>query len=104
MFKAIGVFIVASVVFPMGLLAQKTLIYSNPISHYNRALDLYDKEHYGSAIGEFEEYLKVSRDAELRINSEYYAAVSSLMLEHQGAEERLEAFAGNYPNHIKANL
>ncbi|HYG15211.1 MAG TPA: tetratricopeptide repeat protein [Bacteroidia bacterium] len=104
MFKAIGVFVLASVVFPMGLLAQKTMVYSDPVSHYNRGLDLYDKEHYGSAIGEFEEYLKISRDAELRINAEYYAAVSSLILEHQGAEARLEAFANNYPAHIKANL
>lgn len=84
--------------------AQKTAIYTDPVSFYNCGLDLFDKEKYGSAITEFESFINRSEDAELKTNAQYYIAVSSLELEHQGAVERMEGFIDNNPGHIKANL
>lgn len=84
--------------------AQKTAIYTDPVSFYNRGLELYDKEKYGSAIDEFEEFITQSTDEELKTNSQFYIAVSSLQLQHQGAEERMKAFIKNNPGHIKSNL
>ncbi len=84
--------------------AQKTAIYTDPVSFYNRGLELYDKEKYGSAIDEFEEFISRSNNLELQTNAQFYIAVSSLQLEHQGAEERIKTFIKNNPGHIKTNL
>ncbi len=89
---------------PAILWGQKTAAVSDPVNLYNHGIELYDKEKYGSAIQEFEEFLKLTRDRELAINAKYYVAVSSLLLENDGAEERLEAFINAYPNHIKTQL
>jgi len=84
--------------------AQKTAIYTDPVAYYNRGLELYDKEKYGSAINEFEAFITQSTDEELKTNSQFYIAVSSLQLQHQAAEERMKAFIKNNPGHIKTNL
>lgn len=84
--------------------AQKTAAVTDPVALYNRGLALFDKEKYGSAISEFEEFLSRSKDAELTTNAQFYIAVSSLQLEHQGADERMEAFIENNPGHIKTHL
>jgi TolA-binding protein len=36
--------------------APNTAAVSNPVSYYNRGLELFDKEKYGSAIHEFEDF------------------------------------------------
>lgn len=84
--------------------AQKTAIYTDPVSYYNSGLELYDKEKYGNAIHEFEEFVEHSSDVELKINAQFYISVSSLELEHQGAEARVKAFIEDNPTHIKTNL
>lgn len=84
--------------------AQKTIALTDPVALYNRGLALFDKEKYGSAIAEFEEFITKTDDAELRTNAQYYIAVSGLQLEHQGAEERMEAFIEANEGHIKTNL
>lgn len=104
MFKATGVFIVAFIVFPLGLLAQKTSAVADPVSYYNRGNELFDKEKYGSAIHEFEDYLKYGKETLLKINAQYYSAASSLFLEHQEGEDKMQAFINTYPDHIKTHL
>jgi TolA-binding protein len=104
MFKKVIFICALGMLLAQGVQAQKTAAVSNPVSYYNRGLELFDKEKYGSAIHEFEDFLKITPDTELGINAKYYVAVSSLMLEHDGAEERLEAFAEAHPHHIKSQL
>ena len=57
--------------------AQKTIALTDPVALYNRGLALFDKEKYGSAIAEFEEFITKTDDAELRTNAQYYIAVIS---------------------------
>ena len=56
MFKGIIKIVIVLLLVPAGLKAQKTMAVSDPVSHYNRALSLFDKEQYGSAIAELEEF------------------------------------------------
>lgn len=104
MFKKFILATLFSICIVTAVSAQKTTIYTDPVAYYNRGLELYDKEKYGSAIHEFEEFVAYGNDVELKINAQFYIAVSSLELEHQGAEERVKAFIENNPTHIKTNL
>ncbi|MCB9189224.1 MAG: tetratricopeptide repeat protein [Flavobacteriales bacterium] len=83
--------------------AQQTTIYTDEYADFRAAQDLYDKEHYSAAQ---EKFFKVIGEIdnpqdEIRINSEYYAAICALELFHKDAEHLLNQFLFSHPDHPK---
>ncbi len=87
----------------LGLSAQQTLEYSDPVLWYNRGLELYDKEKYAAAIPEFEEYLETGEEYELKINARFYLSFCHLELDHKSAEQEVLNLLDEHPDHPKAN-
>lgn len=87
----------------LGLNAQQTQVYSDPMVLYNRGLELYDKEKFAAAIPEFEAYLEQGKEFELVINSRFYIAFCHMALDHKDAEQQILNLLEEHPDHPKAN-
>ncbi len=90
-------------VFANSASAQQSTIYTGEYADYRTAQDLFDKEHYSAAQ---EKFFTVIEDIdnlqdEIRINSEYYAAICALELFHKDAEHLLNQFLFDHPDHPK---
>lgn len=95
--------IVCTLVFVFDIQAQKSTVYSEEYVEYRKAQDLYDKEDFSAAQEKFNltiDQIDNLQD-EIRINSEYYAAVCALELFHKDAEHLLNEFLFNHPDHPK---
>lgn len=87
------------------VLAQQTQFYIEPERFYKEGYDLFIKEKYSAAIGQFDVALKqknVSRTT--LINSQYYSAVCSAELFNKDAEIKLQSFINKYPAENKTRL
>lgn len=84
--------------------AQRTAVYENKISLYNKALDLFDKEKYAAAQKQFLLFLHQNPDPGYRINAEYYAGVCAMELFSGDAVSRLNRFIASYPENSKSVL
>jgi tetratricopeptide (TPR) repeat protein len=82
---------------------QKTLIYTEADKTYKTALDLFDKEKYGSAEHIFLSLVPQANvhSSELSENAAYYAAACAMELFHPGAEYLLNQFVESYPGNSK---
>ena len=87
----------------LGLSAQETQIYTDPVSLYNNGLELYDKEKFAAAITEFEAYLEKGEEFQMRINARFYIAFCHNELGHQDAEQQILNLLEEHPDHPKAN-
>ncbi|MFW5706386.1 MAG: tetratricopeptide repeat protein [Bacteroidota bacterium] len=87
--------------FPIVVLAQKTVVYENPMADYKLALELFNKGKYGAARDLFSKTIERISDEEskIRINSQYYRAICALELFNPDAEKLLTDFIFNYPTH-----
>ena len=83
--------------------AQATVINTDPVAIYNKGIELFEKEKYGPAMHEFDDYAKVGKDAQTVINAKYYSAVCGLKLEHRDGEKRVLAFIRDYPENSRIN-
>jgi TolA-binding protein len=82
--------------------AQKTSIYDNPQATYDQAVDLYNKEKFGSAKVLFDE-LAAGERSNIKAGSEYYAALCAAQLFHPDATQRFEKFIEAYPQNAQVN-
>lgn len=80
--------------------AQKPVYFFDKSLLYREAVDLYDHEKYVPAKEKFEQFIDQETDSQnaLRINSEYYAGICALYLNHQDAEYLLEKFVQQHPD------
>ncbi len=83
--------------------AQKTQIYSQPDYLYNYALELYEKELYGSAIHHFNSFLATNLDPIKKIDAQIYCSISHLKLGHEHAETTLETMLEKNPENALNN-
>ncbi len=83
--------------------AQKTQIYSQADYSYTYALELYEKELYGSAITHFNTFIASNIDPKKRSDAEIYCALSHLKLAHENAEATLETMLEKYPENALNN-
>jgi TolA-binding protein len=87
------------------LLAQKTLVDTDPVALFRKAKELYDDKHYASAEEGFKQYLETrDQNVELRADASYYIAISAMELYQDDAEGLLYNFTINFPEHPKARL
>lgn len=80
--------------------SQKTAIYTNPDADFKSALELFQKQKYGSAQKQFSRIARRYKDETnslVRIDAEYYAALCALELFNKDAELLLKAFIANHP-------
>ena len=86
--------------------AQKTLIYENPSMEFNIAMELFQKEKYGTAQKKFINVSKMLADKNslMQADADYYAALCAMELFHNDAESRLLNFISDYPENEKVGI
>lgn len=84
------------------LMAQRPAHYEHrgaPLAH---AMELFDKAQYGAALHEFDRIAEQARDAhgDLRVEAEFWGAISSVRLYHGDAPNRLLNFIDAHPENF----
>ncbi|MFN5323920.1 MAG: tetratricopeptide repeat protein [Bacteroidota bacterium] len=84
--------------------SQQQFAHYDPSKKYDQATELYVKQKYSAARNLFREFLEHAGNApvHLRINAEYYSAISGAELFHPDAEAEIVAFISKYPESLKA--
>jgi len=84
--------------------AQKTDIYTNPLSEYNHAIELYQNKAYVAAQHKFNNIKgKFDNSSELKANCEYYAANCAVRLGQRNSDDLMQKFVDKYPTSTKRN-
>ncbi len=83
--------------------SQQTTVYNPPDADYKLAIELFQKQKYGSAQKQFEALIPVIKDRNslVRTDAEYYAAVCAMELFNKDAEVLLKNFIANHPESPK---
>jgi TolA-binding protein len=104
--KLISPFFLLIILSSFSSFSQKTAIYDEPDADYRLALELFNKEKYGAAQKLFLQIVDQidNQDSEIRINSEYYAAISAVELFHPDAEKYLSDFISSNPGHPRQGI
>lgn len=84
--------------------AQKTLVFSDPLKHYNQALELFDKEKFGPAKTEFERFIELNPQEPILTSALFYRSICALEMKNYQAEIELSLLLEKNPEHIKANF
>ncbi|WKN32036.1 tetratricopeptide repeat protein [Porifericola rhodea] len=100
--KQFILFFVLSLIFSTSLYAQQYLSNVEPLSHYQKGMDLLDKQKYSAAREAFEEYLEEDQNSERAVEAEYYVAYAALRLYNADGEARLAEFVNKHSSHPKA--
>ncbi len=88
----------------LSILAQKTAIYTNSLSEYNHAIELYQNKAYVAAQQKFNEIkFQFDNSSELKANCEYYAANCAIRLEQPNSDDLMQQFVDKYPTSLKQN-
>lgn len=87
------------------LSAQSGILPHGAEYHYNRGVELYENQKYGSAQGEFRKAAEAleTDDQGYRMRSRYYIALCAAQQGQDNAGELLERFVEDYPNSIYLN-
>ena len=86
------------------ILAQKTAIYTNSLSEYNHAIELYQNKAYVAAQQKFNEVKsQFDNSSELKANCEYYIANCAIRLEQRNSDDLMQQFVNKYPTSTKRN-
>ncbi len=91
------------IVFGHQLMAQRTAYFEDPLLHYNRGLELYEKEQYNAARVQFEAYLTRGNSIEIKQNIAFLNAFCAMKLQNDLAEANLLVLLDEHPNHIYVN-
>ena len=97
------IFILFFLVGTTTLLAQQSHIYTNELTDYNRALELYNDSQYQSAQILFDKVETQTKNTEVQADCAYYSANCGIRLNQAGADEKMEDFVENYPTSSKQN-
>lgn len=86
------------------ILAQKTAIYTNSLSEYNHAIELYQNKVYLAAQQKFNKIKSLfDNSSELKANCEYYVANCAIRLEQANSDDLMQQFVDKYPTSTKRN-
>lgn len=86
------------------ILAQKTAIYTNQLSEYNHAIELYQNKAFVAAQQKFNEIKsQFDNSSELKANCAYYAANCAIRLEQPNSDDLMQEFVDKYPTSTKRN-
>ncbi len=100
--KVVFPFVIFFITF--SILAQKTAIYTNSLSEYNHAIELYQNKAFVAAQQKFNEIkFQFDNSSELKANCEYYAANCAIRLEQPNSDDLMQNFVDKYPTSLKRN-
>lgn len=85
------------------LCGQKTVIYLHEDGNYKSAIDLFQKQKYGSAQKLFQRTIQSHTEANshVRVDAEYYSAICAIELFHKDGEILLKRFIESHPESPK---
>jgi tetratricopeptide (TPR) repeat protein len=84
--------------------AQKSEIYTDELSRFNHALQLYQNKDYAAALVKFEEIKDTfDEDSELRARCYYYEAFCYIRLNPKEGDALMRDFVNNFPTSTKRN-
>jgi len=104
----LGIYLLAGAAGP--IYAQQTNRFSDLDRSYREGVELFDNEQFVSARKVFDELLHQTRKStdpeiqNLKINAQYYQAISALELLNPDGETLLNAFIDEHPSHSKSNM
>ncbi len=87
----------------LSLSAQKSAIYTNDLTEFNRGVELYKDKQYQSAQIIFEKVRQQLKDMDIKADCAYYIANCAIHLEQPGADKLMEDFVTEYPTSSKQN-
>lgn len=103
MLKNIYVFLIAILAL-MPIRAQQTAIYTNELSDYEQAVNLYHNKAYAASQESFSKVKNQFEEfSELKANCEYYIAICAIKMEQPNADQLVTDFVEKYPNSTKRN-
>ena len=85
------------------LFSQKTEIYNNELSQFDKAISLYNDKQYLSAQILFEKVKQENSQADIQADCSYYIAFCAIKLDQNNADALMENFVTNYPTSTKQN-
>jgi tetratricopeptide (TPR) repeat protein len=84
--------------------AQKTAIYTNELSDFNRAIELYNDKQFLSAQILFETVKQRVTQQEVQSDCAFYSSDCAIHLNQNGATVLMENFINDYPTSTKVNV
>ena len=82
---------------------QQTAVYTNDLTEFNKAMDLYNNDQFLAAQPLFQKLERTAEEQGLKGDCAYYAANCAVRLNQQGADAMMEAFFKEYPTSLKRN-
>ncbi|MEP2937018.1 MAG: tetratricopeptide repeat protein [Gilvibacter sp.] len=82
---------------------QQTAVYTNDLTEFNKAMDLYNNDQFLAAQPLFQKLERSAKEQGLKGDCAYYAANCAVRLNQQGADAMMEAFFKEYPTSLKRN-
>ena len=84
--------------------AQQTAVFTNDLTVFNHALELYHNNQYLAAQDLFEKLLGTARQESIKSDCSYYFANCAVRLNQEGADQLMESFVTDFPTSIKRNV
>ncbi len=89
---------------PFGVFAQKSEIYTDKLTEFNHALQLYQNKDYAAALIRFEQIKdNFDDDSELKARCYYYEAFCAIRLNPKEGDTLMREFVDNFPTSTKRN-
>ena len=85
------------------VVAQKSEIYNQQYSDYEKAISLYNDQQYLSAQILFDKVKQNNKNEEIQADCSYYIAFCAIKLNQNNADQQMEDFVANYPTSTKQN-
>lgn len=82
---------------------QQTAAFTDPLSDYNKAIELYSNNQFLAAQTLFTRVKQQATDQSVQGDCAYYIASCAVRLNQQNADALMEAFVEDYPTSIKRN-
>ena len=101
-FSKILVFLLFSLFISTGF-AQQSVVYTNEMADYNKALKLYNNKQYLAAQTLFENVKAETENEQIASDAVYYIAISAIKMRQPGADQLMEDFVERYPTSTKRN-
>lgn len=83
--------------------AQQSEIYTNSLSEFDKAIELFNNKQYQSAQIIFEKVKQDNKNIDTQADCAYYIATCAIRLNQSNADELMESFVSNYPTSSKQN-
>lgn len=85
------------------IIAQKTVISTNPLRDFDLAINLFNHQQYQSASLLFEQIKRQNNNTEIQSDSDFYIAVSAIKSNQKNADVLMEQFLTNHPTSTRTN-